>query len=537
MHRTFLLTLGLLVLGGLAFFWLRTSAARGGTPAPEPQESATPTPPVALAPVALESSATRELGDAGSQATAEQPSAVPEVRAEASRVSGTIHGSLRGSDGRSLDGVHVRVVDARGVARNAETGFERYAVHGLAAGHYWITADARGHRTARAEVELMARSEERLDFALEEVVSLDVLVLGPDRRPPGLAPGSMVGVLIAVARQSLVEGQDRELAGSAENHHGVGRFRPSVARASEGGIGVLELDGEPPVWVHLCLGQKVLAARRVGLGEREVAFVLEQEPTHELGTLRIRALAANGTPLPIQHAMVRSDSGAQLVNGRGQERVEVTDLVPGDYTLTVTAQDHAFQTRKVAVRGGLQDVDVEVELSMRAQGRVLDAAGAPLGATERDEGDGPSVHLGRIAPGNATVSWDERMSYFVDEEGRFSLSLAPGVYVLRAKFEGALSSSLRVDLSQGPVEGLELVLAQSVELILQREQGEWRGARYELRDEEGLTACAGSFAGPEPLVLRAARGRYELLVELDGRRVHEATLVLEREPVTHRLGW
>jgi hypothetical protein len=129
------------------------------------------------------------------------------------------------------------------------------------------------------------------------------------------------------------------------------------------------------------------------------------------------------------------------------------------------------------------------------------------------------------------------MSYLVDEEGRFALALAPGVYVLRARFEGALSSSLRVDLSHGPVEGLELVLTDLVELILLREQGEWRGARYELRDEEGLTACAGSFRGPEPLVLRTAHGRCELLVELDGRRVHEATLVLEREPVTHRIGW
>jgi hypothetical protein len=487
-------------------------------------------------PVALESIATRELGDAGRPETAEEPSAAPEVRAKSSGASGMIHGSLRGSDGRALDGVHVRVVDARGNARNAETGFERYAVHDLAAGHYWITADARAHRTGYAEVELARGEERRLDFELEEVVRLDVLVLGADRRPL-TASEPTVGALFAVARQSLVEGQEPEFAGSADSQLGVGRFRPSVSRASEGGIGVLELDGEPPVWVHLCLGQKVLAAQRVELDAREVLFVLEAKLAQELGTLVIRALAANGTPLPISGVTVSSKNSAMIVNGRVQERVEVNDLAPGNYTLIVTTQNHAFQTRDVVIRGGVQEIDVEVELAFRAQGRVLDAAHAPLRVENPDDGEGPSVQLGRIAPGSTTASWDERMSYFVDEEGRFSLALAPGVYVLRARFEESVSSSLRVDLSHGPVEGLELVLAESVELILQREQGEWRGARYELRDGEGLTAGAGSFEGPEPLVLRAAKGRYELLVELDGLRVHEATLLLVREPVTHRFGW
>jgi hypothetical protein len=486
--------------------------------------------------VPAEASLTREPGDQGSAAIAEKSSATP-VLAEPGGPFGKIVGVVRGSEGRMVDGVRVRVVDERGAARHAEIGLEGYAVRDLAAGHYWVSADARGHRTARAEVELEAKGEEHIDFELEEIVSLDVLVLGPDQRPLEKAQRPELGALIAVARQSMIEDRDLELSGSTENHYGVGRFRPSRSRANEGGIGVLELEGEPPVWVHLCLGQKVLAVRRVELGEPEVVFLLEDNLAQELGTLRVRALAANGTPLAIQGVFLGSENGAKIMNGAGQESVEITNLVQGRYTLQVTAQNHAFQTREVLVRGGVQDVDVEVELALRAQGRVLDGAGAALGAENPEDGEGPTVQLGRICLGDTAVSWDDDMSYIVDEEGRFSLSLSPGVYVFRARFEQSLSSSLRVDLRHGPIEGLELVLADAVELVLRRDHGEWRGACYELRDAEGLTALTGSFAGPEPLALRAAEGRYELLVELDGLRVHESALVLEREPVTHHLGW
>ncbi|MEQ1890960.1 MAG: carboxypeptidase-like regulatory domain-containing protein [Planctomycetota bacterium] len=525
-------SIGALVLLALVSVWWsggRGSSERVRAPSVAPEARRTNAPLVAAAAEAPPAPSERD------KVVADSKSTLPDARdpAETRRLSGSIVGRVHDANGAARDGVVARVTDAEGKGVKTECTTGEFRAEGLAAGHYWLAVSARGHRTAFAEVELAAGTTEKLDFVLGAKLVLDVLAQTRDGLPYERVKPTM-GALLAVAHARPLDTWDAAIEGQVDALYDLGRFREADTRASEGGIGVLELEGEPPVWVHLVLGQRVLARELVPLGATEVVFRLDGKAADELANLRVRLFDPAGQPTPANHVLLYGRSSGFMPNVDGLEVIEIPGLAPGSYRLSIASAQFGQATRALQLEPGWNEVEVRFATLVALRGRVVDAHGLPIAGA----GEDPTVLLGSFDPTNGAITWDESMHFGVDLDGSFALTVGSGQHALRAHAHGSPSSIVRVDTRQGPVEGVLLPLLAPVAVVLRREHGDWRGARYAVLDAEGQALAQGAFRGPEPVKLRLFAGQHRLLVSApDGAPLYDRSFVVESDTLVLPLAW
>jgi hypothetical protein len=529
--------------------WLRSSPAHTGTsdaheiaPSARATELAAPPGPVAAVASAKEL-AVAEPAPASSAESA-SPTAAPPAD---DPVQCLVFGRVTDAVGAPIRvwKPWVALRDAHGVEFHTTVDeLGHYALAGLAPGKWSLACEGTGLRAQQAELELSLRDPfVRRDFQLASTVRIKVQVIARDGRPYWQAvreSGAKYSMrdLLPVATSASPGASMPEADGLHNDHVGVGNFwdyGPLREGLGATYIGVLVLDGDPPVFVSLLSGVHVLETQRLEAGADEATFVLDPETlANVLGTLKLRAVDA-GTRTPLQ-GRVRA-TGA---TGGGPEGTLddagawQTTLEPGEYDVRILAQGHERLPRHVRIAAGetldLGELALEPELTIEA--RVVDAEGRPLVAQE--------FLIGWNDPELGRLRFDDDWTHATDGNGRLAIGgLRAERYFLRSygdderSYPGRnepptewVSGVIEVSTQNGSVQGLEIRLVQAAVLVLNGTEA-LAGASYRLLDEHGVRLRARRFYANSTARSKVPPGRYTLvLLGADGAELSRRTLEL-----------
>jgi protocatechuate 3,4-dioxygenase beta subunit len=216
---------------------------------------------------------------------------------------------------------------------------------------------------------------------------------------------------------------------------------------------VLDEDGEGvPLVVIQALRSTYVEGKKQLLAEGEVT-------TNDLGEYRLFGLT------PGRYYLSATNGGRLAAMDRGSVLRNVDDI-PGYVPTYYPGTNDAARAAPVEVRGGEEVPGVDFSLfpthTYTVRGRVFNSVtGKP--------GQGATVFLSRQENGSAAFSFSRDGSTRVDDpQGNFVLKdVAPGTYVLSAISidEGnRQTASQTVNVAAGDVEGVNLVIAQGVDL-------------------------------------------------------------------------
>jgi hypothetical protein len=523
--------LPVLLLAGLAWFlWGSTRRPRAATGASEVPDAAEEARAVLVGEVGRTG---REIAAAQAPEPASSKTEVPAssevVLAEP--VLPGLSGRILELEGGALEGAEVILVDAWARNRDVSVVGGEYSAGELESGHYWLTARADGKRASFGEVELVEGRPERLDLVLAPRVALEVRVLGPDGRPyfEDVDSEGPLG-LWAVALPRRLEAWRFELAPGEWTHQDAGEFSPYTERNEEGALGVLELAGDLPIHVGLCRGERVLACESVPVGAREVLLRLDTIEPLALARLVVRVLDSAGKPVADASVLLSSSAGEIThIEAAVEGQATFENQSPGRAQLMVFSDTHGHEVREVLLLPGENEVLVHLGLARRIQGRIL--------GRDPEIDLHTALTLGRLESPAGLPRWEDSIAYGVREDGSFDLEVAPGLYALRVSGGRPVPIAL-VDLREKSFTDLELATRDHGEVVVQRQRGEWRGVRYEIREESGLVSEHGRLYGPEPVRFALAQGGHRLrCIDALGSVLHDAPFQVGAEPSVVRVGW
>lgn len=426
--------------------------------------------------------------------------------------------------------IGVSAVDEWGerlVTHTSESG--EYAFDGLRAGRYWISANAARDGEARARVDLApGERERRLDLQL--ALPLDVWVKVIDER--GEPPKVGLGLLAVATRERPGEWFD-EVRGSFNNPFGVGQFWQNRFASETRGdeyLGRVILHSAPPVWISLLSFQRVIASQEVRAGQQEIVFELDDEALSATqGSLRARFVSAQ-TREPLAKAMVTLDNGAsRFVKLDADGRLDSPKMLPGWCMLRVNATGLENSELRVRIApGAVTDLgEVEVHPERTIRGVVVDEDGAGLELFV--------MHFALDATTGERLPNDARYGVRSEKGGAFRIdALSARVYELRLESRESQLPQLStfVDLREGSVDDLRVVVPRGVPLVLSGDEQRWRDVRFELLDAQGKRVLASQLWSPAPQAVPVAPGAYSLLVRTtDSGEVQRRELVVGSQPV------
>ncbi|HEX6883739.1 MAG TPA: hypothetical protein VF530_10180, partial [Planctomycetota bacterium] len=388
--------LAAIALGLAALLWMRAGldgrAAERSAPPPsvpvetEPTASRLARPERAPEPAASASSAERPPPARNPDSDALAPRATP---ADA-LVGCVLHGRVRSSDGSAFSGWRpfVSMTDAGGLRSQTEVSPEgHYSLAGLAPGTWSLSAGGTGFRNESAELEL-TRAEPivRRDLVLVRKPLLAVRVVTPEGETFWEAQRARAAAKVrtpdgptAVATLEAPGAEVEEARDAGQNPVGVGSFwtyGPLLEAFGPGLLGVLELQADPPLFVSVVVGARVVATQRVEPGTREVTFVLDLEDLLEQWAQVTMRVVAEDTGEPLTGSL-RIDSNT-MANVR--EGLWSGPLLPGKHTLTFWAMGYAHIPLEVTLAPG-QDLDLgeqRIPRELTIDGRLVDADGQPV---------------------------------------------------------------------------------------------------------------------------------------------------------------
>jgi hypothetical protein len=428
----------------------------------------------------------------------------------------SVHGTLFDSAAGPIE-VRARVilVDQNGQRRSCSAEDSgTYAFSALEYGNYWVTVRAQGYRTLESKLELApARPALGMDFTLEKAVQLRIRVVAAEG-----ASG-----LGAVAT--------RELPGERIESSVLGSLRNS-APTSAGFLGILQLDGDLPVFVSLVQNEVVLESVRVESAQDEVSFVLSPErQLARLAALRVVVLDA-ATRAPLAHAQLNESAETDA-----QGSATLAGCAPGECELRIRARGYETVRRSLhATAGVLTDLGViTLEHEVVLEGRVLDAAGTPRAA---------AFDLGIFAAPGLPIDWLASSGFESRGDGTFRVhGLGRRQYVIRTRsrdaseeraWKGAslVSPDVPIDLRAGDVHGLELRVLPAALLVLPAAREDAAPGSFRVVGEQGLEFAAGSLRGSQPRAIELPPGDYRvLLLDAQGALESERLVTLGAAPV------
>jgi len=527
MRRAVLLGLGGLALAASVLLWQAGSAGRGSGPvSPESTEAAarSDTAPGTLTALRPEPEVQAESPTAPGLAAVEVP-AQPRVAAAATDASlgCVLYGRLTaaGGGGFPFDAPTVRVTDGSGTELRVTANREGlFSLSGLAPGTWTLTSWATGFRNAEERLEITAPLQ-RHDLVLVPAVAVRIRVTTPEgedlatlarrRAREGERPLPLPTVLASP------EGIGPLQAEHVDGWNAYALFETSGSQfeaAGPGILGVLVLRAEPPLQVHLVLGDRVLATQALPEPREELGFVLAPETL--LGAqahLRLRVVAGDtGKPLEGE-LMVNSNASYALRGGEWS-----TELLPGRVVLRPWVRGYQMPRIEVDLAPGeerdLGTIELEPELAI--EGHLRDAEGRPV--------------KGRIALGtrgdDGRVHYEQDFAYASDASGFFRIGgLGPGRFLLRSATDeppdipasgetpqGWFLAPVPVSTLGGSVSGLELRLEPAALLLLPSEPGLPNDLRVQVRGaDDVLYFFTGLWPGTVPRCFLPL-GTYEVIL-------------------------
>lgn len=412
-----------------------------------------------------------------------------------------LYGRVRSTDGGPFAGwkPKVSLTDAAGIRRHTEVTPEgHYSLAGLAAGRWSLSTGGVGFLTAGAELELTAAEPVvRRDFVLERATVLAIHVRTPDGRNLAevlqerrVAKLPTPAVPFPVATREPPGPTIPEAADPGNETVGVGAFwgyGPLVEAAPPGTLGVLVLTVHPPVFVSLCIGERVYATQSVSAGQDEVAFVIDAEGLLERqATVTVRFVAED-TGAPLTGSL--NVDGSTIWNVQGGTWSQ--PMLPGKHVLSFWCNGYARIPLEIVLEPG-QALDLGQQLlppERTIAGRLLDADGQPVSGR---------LEVGlRDATGKLRARDD--WHHETDEDGAFLIGgLLAGRYVVRTlgddqvRFPGRdepptewVTGNVEVSTLGGSVTGLELRCARAGILVLKGAETLPPESRCKVLDERG----------------------------------------------------
>lgn len=508
-------------------------------------------PPTAAAATSLPSPPSREApphnaigAGIGTPAAAVREDEPPAAAAGQPSADTLVHGFLLDASGGCIQGTltaGVRFVDRAGTWREADARHESaYALPGLGFGTYWVTATATGYRPLQTKVDLgLDRPRLRIDFTLQKAVELRVRVEAPGGRSLSEV---MLETRAPIAARLLAAVATREPPGKTfvaipgeRNETEVGHFQSRDQRLTDlpaDCIGILYLDGDPPVHVSLVHHHAVLQTQRLDVGRNEVTFVVAPaDLVAGLATIRVHVVD-DATGAAVAAARVMSCGGTHNDAGVATDAMGIAELdrrEPGMLDLKIWAEGYeTFRKPVDALPGTKQDMGtIRLAREVLVEGRVTDNEGKALAA---------SFSVGTVDAGQPSIRW--LRDFESNGAGAFSIrGLGLGEYVIRTRtpvdhagWKGTplVSGNLRLDTRTGPIPDLELHLRPAAKLVLRATQAE--GLRFVVLDGEGLTLVDGVLGSePQSLDLPAGDCRVRLL-DARGTVLSERPVTLGSEP-------
>lgn len=481
-----------------------------------------------------ERTATRRAAPVRSSESPKAPDATTaDARGGLARLYGVIHPDPS-REGLLDEELSVSAIDELGARVTAHANAQgEYSIGELRPGLYWVRASSRRDGDAHAQVELApSERERRLDLELTLPFEVWVKVIDQHGAPPKVG----LGLLAVATRERPGEWID-EVRGSFNNRFGVGQYWQNGLASERRGdeyLGRVILHSAPPVWISLLSFQRVIATREVHAGEQEVVFELTEDTLAATrGGLRARFVSAQ-TREPLALAGVSLHNvGMRMTKLDVDGRLEAPELSPGWCAVRVNARGLERSELSVRIEPGvvtdLGEIELQPERTIR--GVVVDEDGAGLNLTVSHYALDPAT-LERVPD-------DARYAARSSSNGELHIGqLSARLYELR--FESTDSeraqTTVFVDLREGSVDDLRVVVPRGVPLVLSSDEQRWRDVRFELVDAQQRRVLSSRLWSPAPREVRVAPGAYSLLVSTsDSGAPQRHELVIGTEPVTLRL--
>lgn len=421
----------------------------------------------------------------------------------------------------------------------------RFDVTGVDPGNYTVIAEAVGYRHVSRRVELN-REPAVHDLVLELAPSWIVEICLRDTDGVSLAQsdaetlelyrGGFGRLGVAAFRERPATADPERLGRSMDTPNLLQRWNetPVGREESDGHWSWIDLFEEPPLWIVLAYHGLELDARWLEPGVDRLDFVVDCDLLERsVGALHLRVVdGPSGDPIANASVILTLMSSAQMHDTDQNGEVRVGALAPGPYALIVHGAGIVLPNREVLIEPGeTTDLgDLVIAETAVIAGRLVDRDGHGVsGSIEVNA-------LGADPSAIVNVSWQ------ADGSEGFIIRRPPSVVSLRGRAPAIggrtqLSAPRLVDSTGGPVEGIELVLAEAAVLEVQPPPEGASGIRVGLWTAvENLPAAGGRFRGDEPLRLEAVPGIYRLsLTDGSGTVLTERTVNLPAAGATVRL--
>jgi len=472
----------------------------------------------------------RDVADRRAQVTATTPA--PPAVAD-SHLDTRLFGTLQDPEGKPVAVQAIVVLtDSEARRRQGEVKSDgTFEFRSIPFGNYWALIGADGFVTSEQELELRPEQPQlRRDFTLQEARSIKVYATTPDGEILTEALTKVENrpwftVLVPVATETRPDEWMPEVRGpSSTRPFGIGRFKdegPRMKDLLKGGIGILELNREPPLFVSLTYSQRVLKTIELTQADAEVHFVLSiDEVIASLATVRMQVVdAENSTPLA--NAVVRLEDGlvydVQSTSDTSGIAV-IKRCNPGEYQLRITAVGYeTIITRVLADSGVVTELgQVALRPEVRFEAEVIGPDGSLCSG---------SFLMGVLDPSTSVIShWKDVCSdarYGTDSGVLRVRGLGRKIYALQTaphSFFGEqdrrkelVSGNVVIDLRSGaPPTGFKIRLRPASQLLIHVNDGLIAGLRYRIEDETGLELDGGRFYQSAPISISVPEGIYRV---------------------------
>ncbi len=418
----------------IAIVLLGWSLLRGKNVAAEPRVEAASDAAAAVvpaAPVVLPEPVDVEAA----QRTAKDPEVVPTQ----APLGTLVHGSVRVEGDAALpDYTNVSLLRNASTKPLFSTNMRRevstFAWPDLAAGDYELRARAQGTRDYSQTFTIPAGAPElRIDVVLEPSWLVKVLLLAPDGKPWHETLATLRNDKPSFARMGLDEAVQvialwhefpRELPTSdlRSTPLTVAQWRSSRGfEARRGGgelparyAGVLEMPERRAAHVAAVFKEVVLATAPLPVGQEELTFTIDPAiVVGRMATLRVHIVDRDGKPLAAAKVGINdSQSWRQPTAVDAEGRLELTELLPGEFRLSVACEGYAAPSCSIVLLPGavtdlgtlvlLPQRSVRIEVQDAPEGDALRGSLLPLGAMPHASLQPDAMRLG-LQAGVTTV--------------------------------------------------------------------------------------------------------------------------------------